>query len=82
MSQRIVKLEEELAILRLHHERLVVKAKGRRKAIKDMNRFVKHMRKSDNLLTAENEFLRKQVDELSRANLALLKESEEKQLTI
>lgn len=77
MSQRIVKLEEELVLLKLRHERLVVTAKGRRKAIKDMNRFVKYMRKNDNLLTVENESLRAQVDRLSRANLALLKELEE-----
>jgi hypothetical protein len=66
--------------LKRRYDRLLVKSKGRKRAIKDMNRFVKHMRKNDDRLTAENEFLRKQVDELSKANLTLLNELEKARL--
>lgn len=77
MSKKIVRLEEELAVLRLSYDRLMVKAKGRRKAIKDMNRFVKFMRQNDAHLTAKNEQLTAIIEDLNLENKELMTKLEQ-----
>lgn len=74
MSKKNEILQEQFAVLSLRHERLVVKAKGRKRAIKDLNRFVKYMRRNDDLLTIENQHLSTIVDNLTAQNQHLTSE--------
>lgn len=63
--------------LKQRYDRLIVKAKGRKRAIKQLNSFVKHMHRNDEHLTTANETLLIIIDKLNKENRELATKLEE-----